>query len=137
MKITKFDPATCRIINDEISKALIAVSEKYGIKIKLGATRYDALAYATKVEVKLPEADASKAVESFKYAELLGLPKDIDTKVISMNGKKYSVVELDLKKRLRPCVIVELGDASEKRYLASPEQINSALKLETLTQKLG
>lgn len=115
-----------RDINADIEKALQSVAEKHGVKISLGSSSYTHTDFTTKVKVETPEAEGANKEKNKQYAELLGLPTDIVGRTISLQGKNYEVIRLDIGKPKNPVIIQLAG--SDKTYKVSVETAKRSLK---------
>ena len=97
-KIENFDPKTCRVLSDEILKALQPLADKYGLVLKPGNGVYSDGRYTAKVEFAAIGNDGvakTKEVEEFnKYHGLVGLEKEDFGKTFVNNGRTFAVCGL-------------------------------------------
>lgn len=112
-----------REINKDIQEALQAVALKYKVKISLDGSSFGKLDFVTKVKVELPEAEQVNAEEVKRYAVMLGLPEDIVTKKLMIQGKEYEVLRLDIGKPKNPIII----GREMKTYKISVETLKKAM----------
>lgn len=97
MKITEINRKNLRQINGDIQSALSEVEKKYGIKIKMGNTRYTNKNYTTKIEVAVVqngEVKSKIATDFERYRHREGIPSKfkVGTRIKTMSGE-YFIIE--------------------------------------------
>lgn len=97
----KFDRATVRRISDEAEAALAAVAEKYGMTLSRGNGRFS----PDRLTVKFDFAMATEAGAPSDFAQkakMVGLPEDCFGKVFISGGTRYTITEINLRRRKYP-----------------------------------
>ena len=99
--MSKFDRATVRMISDEAEAALAAVAEKYGMTLARGNGRFSPDRLTVKFDFCM--ATGSGVPSDFAHkATMVGLPEDCYGKVFFSNGTRYTVTEINLRRRKYP-----------------------------------
>jgi hypothetical protein len=124
----KFDRTNCRLLAEEIERALQPVAEKHGIVIRSGRGSFSPTNYTLKVEcsVRLNGETVTREAEAFKrYAEHYGLkPEDLG-KIISHGGRQFRIVGLKPNSRRFPVLAERLPDGKRfglPAYAVRPDQ---------------
>jgi hypothetical protein len=118
MTMNQFDKPTCRLLAEEIDRALQPVAERHGIVIQHGRGSFSPTNYTLKIEcsVRLNGETVTPEAEAFKrYAEHYGLkPEDLG-KIISHAGSQFRIVGLKPNSRRFPILAERLPDG--KRFV--------------------
>ena len=99
--MAKFDKATVRMISNEAEAALEAVAAKYGMTISRGNGRFS----PDRLTVKFDFCQSSETGAPADFAQkatMLGLPEECFGAVFLSNGTRYTVTELNLRRRKYP-----------------------------------
>ena len=111
--IEKFDKPTLKIVREALADALDGLQEELGIKLKIGTNiSFDANTFTTKLTGSLFSHDPL-AEDWEKYAHVYDLDVTWLGKQFPSNGKTFTIVGLDTKKRKYP-VIASCGDQQYK-----------------------
>ena len=109
--IEKFDKPTLKTVREALATALDGLQGELGIKLEIGNISYSANQFTAKLTGSLLGHDPL-ADEWERYANIYDLDVTWIGRGFVFNGKTYTVVGLDTKKRKYP-VIASCGD---KRY---------------------
>jgi len=99
--MSKFDRPTVRKISDEAQAALEAVAAKYGMTLSRGNGRFS----PDRLTVKFDFCMASEGgvpADFAKKAAMIGLPEDCFGKEFVSGGTRYTVTEINLRRRKYP-----------------------------------
>ena len=110
--IDKFDNPTLKTVREAVAAALDGLQEELGIKLKIGNISYSADQFTTKLTGSLWSHDPL-AEDWERYANIYDLDVTWLGKKFLCNGKTYTVVGLDTKKRKYP-VIASCGNKQYK-----------------------
>jgi hypothetical protein len=115
--MNEFDKTNCRLLAEEIERALEPVAERHGIVIQRGRGSFSPTNYTLKVEcsVRLHGETVTREAEAFKrYAEHYGFkPEDLG-KIISHGGRQFRIIGLKPLSRRFPILAERLPDC--KRF---------------------
>ena len=97
--------------------------EKAGIKVTRGNSSFNEVSATIKVSV-LDLVGNGQAVDLGKlkwekYSDIYGMKKEWYGKSVKMNGRDYTIVGLEPKKRINNVIV----ECNGKKYLISPEQV--------------
>lgn len=127
-KLTKFDPATCRIVLDRIKAALAPLAAELGVEISTGGGKYEGDYFAPKLRLSIVGADGavgSPEANAFRQlASLYGLKPDDLGKSFKSHGRKFTIAGLKTRAHARP--VVAKGDDG-KLYGFPVEAVKIAL----------
>ena len=110
--IENFDKPTLKTVREAIEASLDGLQEELGIQLKIGNISYGANKFTTKLTGSLFSHDPL-AEEWEKYASMFDLDVTWIGKQFPSNGKTFTIVGLDTKKRKYP-VIASCGDKQYK-----------------------
>jgi len=110
--IEKFDKPTLKIVREALADALDGLQEELGIKLKIGNNiSFDANTFTTKLTGSLFSHDPL-AEDWKKYAHIYDLDVAWLGREFPSDGKTFTIVGLDTKKRKYPVIATRDG----KRY---------------------
>ena len=111
--IEKFDKPTLKMVREALAATLDGLQEELGIQLKIGnSISFSANTFTTKLTGSLFSHDPL-AEDWEKYAHVYDLDVTWIGKQFPSNGKTYTIVGLDTKKRKYP-VIASCGDKQYK-----------------------
>ena len=117
------------LILKEIQDALDQIRKKYNLtSLSLGATRYNAFSFTTKVEGKI----ANEIENDFKYheaeyfAQINGLPPDFINRKFESGGLSFTIIKLETRNTKYP--VIALCKENDKTYKFTVETIKKVLK---------
>jgi len=106
MKITE---KTLKEFKEDFDKAKVALEEKYGVSIEMGAITYDFDSFTCKMSVKngtAEEAEKREFEQNVRYFEHLEVTKDMYGKpFIGANGQTYILCGLNPNAPKNCCII--------------------------------
>lgn len=118
MKISKFDKQNLKAIRAEVDIALKAISDKYGINLKIGNMSYADGRFTTKLE-GIAEANKDAEQNNLKmWASVIGV--DINKTFRDNMGTVHTLVKYDNKKRTAPWIT---QGSNGKQYKMTDEQV--------------
>lgn len=110
---------------DDLKDAVKGVEKKYDISIDVSSINYGDTSFDCKLHVKKTDIDAD-SIEWGKHCYLYGLRAEDYNAIITINGVKYQLKEINTRKRKYPivCIVLDSGD-------------RVGLNLETVKDRLG
>ncbi len=96
-----FDRPTVRRISDEAEAALAAVAAKYGMTLSRGNGRFSPDRLTVKFDFCMAAEGGAPADFAHK-ATMLGLPEDCWGKAFISGGTRYTITEINLRRRKYP-----------------------------------
>jgi hypothetical protein len=104
------DKKLAKLVQDEAVAALEAIAARHGMTVRAHGGSLADISIILKFEFKTADSTAIAAAEKAefeRYAALFGLePSDYGAKFV-INGKTYSLIALDLKRRKFPIIAVD------------------------------
>lgn len=101
MKIENIDTNVCRMLSQEIEKAVKPVAEKYGLEIKVASGSYHSLEFRPKVVVSVI-SETGIPVGFPSTARLIGLPEDCYGKTFRQGSRQFKITGIELRRPKMP-----------------------------------
>jgi hypothetical protein len=124
-----FTKDNLKLIREALNQALISVSTKFDIDLKVGAITFTQDSFTAKLIANIKKSSEEKESECLEewnqYAELIGLKKEHYGKSFTAQGKTFTITGLKLQNRKMP---VLASDTNGKKYKLSVETIQNYLK---------
>lgn len=126
MKITTFDRASVKFIREQIDAALDKIAAENGLSsIRTTTGSFESNEFSFKIEGVL---DTNvKNEKSEQWAEMLGLPSDIIGKEVNLQGRLFTIINIDPSKPKNSVSIQRIPDG--KRFKCPASMIKNALLL--------
>ena len=116
------------LILSEIQGALDRIKEKYNLaSLSLGATRYNAFSFTSKVEGKIDNQleNDFKYHEAEYFAQINGLPPDFINRKFKSGGLSFTIIKLETRNSKYP--IIAYCKENDKDYKFTVETIKKIL----------
>jgi len=104
MEITKFDRKNLDQVRGVINTALETALADFGLSAKLGNISYLENTFSAKLTVNCGTTADGERAEFEKYAPMFGLTADTYGKMVTHNGKLFTVVGLKPRSRKYPVI---------------------------------
>lgn len=111
----------------EIEKAVKGVEYKFQVKIEFGNISYQEECFDIKCKVSRTDIDIDKVIWD-KYCEIYGLHSEDYKKIVNIDGERFQLSGIDMKKRKYP--IVATNVLNGKSYGLNPISILSKLQID-------
>jgi len=130
MKIESFNRGNLKSMRQEISQALAALSDKYGVMFEIGNIRFSDTKFRTQLSVTVAnpsqKIQGATANDFNTYCGIYGLvPSDLGKTFRGLSGDAYKLVGLKPKSHKFP-FIGERADG--KRFKFTAEQVRRELE---------
>lgn len=132
MTIAKLDKPTLQALRPRIDAALADLSIKLGVELKLGNGTFmpDGLSASFKLNLQVLGTDPKRARGEADFKQyglsLFGLHDEWLGKDVVIQGKKLTIIGLDMSKRGEKCVMLE---SEGKRYTTTADSIRAKFGL--------
>ena len=120
MAITKFDKPICRVIGDEVAKALQAIADKHGLTVAPagGVLSENGMRFTCKVEFNVTDPEATLATERVAFGQWCGLynlkPNDYGS-IFTNKGSKYELIGFAVGRGKAPIKARLVGSGTDSR----------------------
>lgn len=130
-KITKFDPATCKLVAERIEKTLADLGVELGVAFRVRGGSFTDGNYHAKLEVAVQAADGSaitrESEEFKKYAHLYDLKAEDLGRTFDARGEKLTIVGLRARAQKYPILVRKTnGDVVCMRSTDVAEKLRKA-----------
>lgn len=129
----EFTKSSLALLRSELNKALSSFQKDHNIKIDLGNIRYESDHCTVKLDCYIMKNDPNfdpllnKLREDYlRYHESFLLKKEYLDQEFDLDGKIYSIVGLDIKKRQYPIIMKIVSHAGSKKE--SSRQVKVSLE---------
>lgn len=127
--IKVFDKTTCRLLSQEIDKALADVAIRHGLTVRPAGGQFSETTFTAKVELRLaqsnPASQEAEQNEFARYCVFYGLePKHYGMKLVTTRGE-MTLVGFEIK---RPKFPIKVRDSAGKLRLFTADVIKRLQK---------
>lgn len=118
--IKSFDREACRLVGDEVGKALAAALEPFGLSVKVSGGTFAEGKFTPKVTISVA---GGEQVEFARLASLVHLEADDYERVFTSNGRSFRISGINLKARTYPVNAVCVEDGKNYKFSASKVRV--------------
>lgn len=122
MKVKQFDKPTCRMVGNEIEKALQEVGARLGVSIRYGGGQLDDTHFTCRLRIELAEGEAKEEAERrefMRYCGAFNLGAGDYGAEFTSRGRRFKLVGFALSRSKYPLRCVDVIDGTTMFFTES------------------